>query len=156
MFPVAYNNPIMPSLSPSNPPLQPAASSSYLIPVHRGMVQGGGGSVPPKVWTCHRPGSGGGCGSLPPELLPCPARDSTRSGSGGWYISFHCMGHHLIVGFMSEVVARTHVWYCTLHQCMHIICQTDHLGTRSLGALRMRLGGGVVIQPEELYPPTTA
>ena len=71
-----------------------------------------------------------------------------------YHLFFHSMNFSLIVRLISEVVARKHVWYRTLRQCMHVLHLTDQMVTRSIGAARIRLeGGGVVIQPQELYPP---
>ena len=55
---------------------------------------------------------------------------------------FHCMSCHLVVGTVSEVVARAHVRYRLLRQLMHVLFHTDKVGTRSLGVVMIRLGGG--------------
>ena len=65
------------------------------------------------------------------------------------------MSRHLIVRVVSEAVARMHVLYHPLCQRMHVLRRTDQLVTWSLGAVRMRIGGGGGgIQPQELYTPT--
>ena len=52
------------------------------------------------------------------------------------------MSRLLIVRVVSELVARMHVLYNPLYQRMHVLRRTDQLVTRSLGELRMRIGGG--------------
>ena len=51
------------------------------------------------------------------------------------YLFVPCMICHLIVGFVSEVVARMHVGYLPLHQRMHFHYQTYQLRTWSLRAV---------------------
>ena len=41
--------------------------------MHRGLLQDGSGSAPPRIQICHRTDSWGGVGSLLPESLPFPA-----------------------------------------------------------------------------------
>ena len=87
MFPSDAHNPVFSSLPPTDPTPPPGAVSYFHPHVCKDLVMGGGGSVLPKVLTCHRLGIRGGVGSLPLESLSFFSHGVAQSGYRGWYVS---------------------------------------------------------------------